>query len=272
MPELPEVETVKNDLAPIVTGRTIKRIEFLKPRTLNGDPKEFARGVDGRRIEELTRRGKFLVFHLAGGKLMLTHLRMTGSFRAVKNALPEPPNHTRAIVYLDNGGVLYFIDQRRFGRFWLIPDEESRPLSELGPEPFSPEFTPRILGERLARHKAALKTILLKQEVLAGLGNLYVDEALFQSRLSPVRPANSLSSAELRLLHKAILDVLSRAIAARGASVATYRRPSGEKGGAQKAFQVARHAGEPCPASCGDKVTRIVVGTRGTYFCPRCQK
>jgi formamidopyrimidine-DNA glycosylase len=272
MPELPEVETVKNDLAPIVTGRTIERVEFLKPRTLNGDPQEFARGVDGRRIEELTRRGKFLVFHLAGGKLMLTHLRMTGSLLSVKKALPKPPNHTRAIVYLDNGGVLYFIDPRRFGRFWLIPNEAGAPLSELGPEPFSPEFTPKVLGERLARHKAALKTILLKQEVLAGLGNLYVDEALFQSRISPTRPANSLSPTELRRLHKAIREVLARGIAAKGASMMNYARPSGEKGSAQKFFLVARHAGEPCPSGCGGEVSRTVVGTRGTYFCPRCQK
>ncbi len=271
MPELPEVETVKNDLVPIVTGRVIKRIDFLWPYTLTGDPQEFARKVHGQCITELTRRGKFLVWHLANHMLILVHLRMTGSIHAEEEALPEPPKNTRAIIHLDSGAVLYFIDPRRFGRFQLS-DAHSKTLARLGPEPFAEDFTPPVLGERLSHHKAALKKVLLDQSVMVGLGNLYVDEALFQARLSPLRPANSLSRLEILRLYNAIRKVLAAGIAAKGASIATYYRPSGAKGAAHKAFLVARHAGEACPSACGGEIAYTVVGGRGTYYCPHCQK
>lgn len=268
MPELPEVETIKNELSPVVCGQRILKIEFLWAKTLlKPGADEFAAGVCGRLITRLSRRGKYLVFHLDNGSLLLVHLRMTGSFLygAETDALPR---HTRAVIRLDNGHCLYFIDPRKFGKFLLVNDRTS--LNELGPEPLDDAFTPEVLGRLLSGHRAPIKSVLVDQSVMAGIGNMYADEALFCSRIHPLRPADSLTSEEVKRLHAAIQTVLRQGIASKGASIANYFRPNGEKGYAHQEFKVAHRQGAPCP-DCGTPLQRIVVRQRGTCFCPCCQ-
>ncbi len=268
MPELPEVETIKNDLAPIAAGRKIVGIEFLWPGTLLAPSAgEFETAVKGRCITKLSRRGKYLVFHLDDGSKMLVHLRMTGSF--LSGCQPEDlPKHTRAVIHLDNGGHLFFIDPRKFGKFQLVNDEAV--LEKLGPEPLEDSFTPEVLGDLLLRRKAPVKAVLVDQSVIAGIGNMYADEALFLARIHPLKVAGSLSSGEVRRLHAAIQAVLREAIANKGASISNYFRPGGEKGYAHQQFRVAHRKGEVCP-DCGASLQRIMVRQRGTYFCPCCQ-
>jgi formamidopyrimidine-DNA glycosylase len=270
MPELPEVETIKNELTPLVIGRTIETIEFLWSRTLRGDtPEELARKVAGRKITGLSRRGKYLVFLLTGGYLLTVHLKMTGSF-LVAGRLDEPTKHTRAVIYLDNGQMLFFIDPRKFGRFQLVNKGGSF-LDELGIEPLSPEFTTEYLHRLLTKRVSApVKSILLDQKLIAGVGNLYADEALFLARIHPLRPGGSITLDEAGRLNHAIRRVLAEAIERKGASIANYFRPGGETGTAHDHFMVAHQLGKECPG-CDGRVERIVVRGRGTYFCPKCQ-
>ena len=271
MPELPEVETIKNELLPFAAGQVIKKIDILSSSTLHTcTPEVLNTGVAGQRIAQLFRRGKYLVFRLANGKLLLVHHKMTGSFQ-VAPRISEPPKHTRAIIHLGDGTVFYFIDPRRFGRFELTGPEAAS-LEKLGPEPLSPEFTVKCLGEILAGRRVPLKSALLNQELIAGIGNLYADEILFAARLSPKRLASSLSMTEIRCLHVEIQRALQSGIERKGASLVNYYRPGGEKGGAHLAFKVARRAGEVCPAGCGGVISHISFRGRGTYFCSQCQK
>ena len=271
MPELPEVETIKNELAPFATGQIIRKIDILSPHTLQAcTPEQLNEVIAGQRITSLSRRGKYLIFHMENGKLLLVHHKMTGSFQ-VTATLPEPPKHARAVIYLDNGLALYFIDPRRFGRFELTGPEAAT-IARLGPEPFAREFTVRRLGEILARRNVPIKSVLLNQELVAGIGNLYADEILFAAHLNPKRSAASLTLEETRCLHAEIRRVLQGGIMRKGASLSDYYRPGGEKGGAHLAFQVARRAGQACPGGCGGIIERISFRGRGTYYCARCQK
>ena len=270
MPELPEVETIKNELSPLVVGRTVKKIEFLWPRTLRGDtPESLDLKAAGRKITNLSRRGKYLVFHLDGSGLLTVHLKMTGSFLLV-DSKDEPTKHTRAIIFLDNGQRLFFIDPRKFGRFQLVNRSGSF-LDELGVEPLSSEFTPELLARLLAKRESApVKSILLDQKLIAGIGNLYADEALFVAGIHPLRPGGSINFDETVRLRGAIRRVLAEAIEKKGASIANYFRPGGETGTAHNHFKVAHQLGKACPG-CKGKVERIVVRGRGTYFCSSCQ-
>lgn len=271
MPELPEVETIKNELAPFATGQIIKEIAILSLSALHaGTPDELNAEVAGRRIVRLFRRGKYLVFRLENDKLLLVHHKMTGSFQ-VSPGPSELPKHTRAVIYLENGPALYFVDPRRFGRFELTGPEAAT-LKKLGPEPLSQEFTVKCLGEILARRNVPLKPVLLNQELIAGIGNLYADESLFAARLSPKRLASSLTPKETRCLHTEIRRALQNGIDRKGASLTNYYRPNGEKGEAHLSFLVARRAGQGCPACCGGVIDHIMFRGRGTYYCPRCQK
>ncbi len=270
MPELPEVETIKNELKPYADGHTVKKIDILWPPTLRGSTeKELNEKVAGHRITELTRRGKYLIFHFDNGKILLVHHKLTGSFHAEAN-LKEPPKNTRAIIHLDDCMDLYFVDPRRFGRFELA-DPDTETLKKLGPEPLSRQFTEKRLAEILAKRKSPIKPVLLNQELIAGIGNLYADEILFASRIHPERPANSLTPAEVKKLYTEIRRALRNGIKRKGASIATYYRPGGEKGSAHLAFRVARKAGEPCPQGCKGKISYKFFRGRGTYFCPSCQ-
>jgi formamidopyrimidine-DNA glycosylase len=267
MPELPEVETIKNELAPDVTGRTITGVTIFWERMLRQPPlAEFEREIAGRKILKLGRRGKYLIFHLSGGKDLLFHLKMSGSLLTGKG---EPPKYTRAIIRLDDGTSIFFRDPRKFGTLQLVDDANSF-LCKLGPEPLEPAFTARVLQDILCQRKAPVKAVLVDQAIIAGIGNMYADEALFSARIHPLRPARSLSTREIKRLHAAIREVLIAAIESKGASVASYFRPGGQTGGAQNGFRVAHRGGQPCPI-CGGRVQRIVVRGRGTYFCPKCQ-
>lgn len=267
MPELPEVETIKNELAPDVSGRTIAGVTIFWERMLRKPAlAEFEKEIAGREILKLGRRGKYLIFHLSGGKDLLFHLKMSGSLLVGKG---EPPKHTRAVIRLDDGTSIFFRDARKFGTLHLVNDAGGF-LCKLGPEPLEPGFTAAVLQDILRRRKAPVKAVLVDQGLIAGIGNMYADEALFSARIHPLRPASSLSAKEVNGLHTAIREVLIAAIESKGASVASYFRPGGQTGAAQNGFCVAHRGGELCPV-CNGTVQRIVVRGRGTYFCPGCQ-
>lgn len=268
MPELPEVETIKNDLEPLIKGSRVEKVEFLWAKTLRGlNPEEFNREIAGKRIAALSRRGKYLMLLLEGGKILLVHFKMTGSFLIGGPGDPVS-KHARAIMYLEDGRRLFFIDPRKFGRFQLVSPGES-PLSGLGVEPLSDEFTARKLGELLSKRTAPVKVVLIDQSLIAGVGNMYADEALFLAGIHPLRPADSLGVPGVSRLRRALRQVLREAIKNKGASVVNYFRPGGEAGSAHSYFKVAHRRGK-C-ASCPEGIMRIVVRGRGTYYCPACQ-
>jgi len=268
MPELPEVETVKNEIAPHIVGRTIKGITAVWPGIIKGIPaSEFSRRVAAQKVLALSRHGKYLLFHLASGDALVVHLKMTGSVWA---GAKKPPEYTRAIIELDGGEKIYFRDPRKFGVLKLIRDEHEI-VDQLGPEPLEKEFTLKVFTERLKSRKAPIKALLLDQKFLAGVGNMYADESLFAARIHPERVAGSLNPDEIRRLYRAIHEVLEQAIRKKGASIVTYYRPDGSKGTAHDEFNVAHGQVEKCHV-CGTPIKRIVVRGRGTYYCPTCQR
>jgi formamidopyrimidine-DNA glycosylase len=267
MPELPEVETIKNELSPWVVGQSFTQVTILDTELVCGGSAEEVRcGLIGQKIESLGRRGKYLIFHLSNGRSLIIHLRMTGSLLLNPR---EVERYARAVFHLSNGHCLVFRDRRRLGLMWLVDDAHTV-VGKLGPEPFDESFTPGILGQRLSRHHIPVKAALLDQGIVAGIGNMYADEALFAARIHPRRKADALSPAEVRTLHNCIRRVLEAAISSKGASVDTYVRPEGELGTAHFDFKVAHRGGEPCPV-CGSTIERVPVQNRGTCFCPRCQ-
>lgn len=275
MPELPEVETIKNDLKPLIAGRTIVDVSVGDSTAIQKPSvAEFRKGVTGRKIVELGRRGKYLLLHLDNGSTLIAHMRMTGNLMALPSGAKLPEQlataRLRVIVKLDDGGALMFIDRRRMGRMWLVQDEKEV-VGKLGPEPLTGEFTVAALSLILKKRKAPVKAVLCDQEAIAGVGNMYADEALFESGIHPVTPADELTPAKVRRLHSAIRRILAQAIENKGASVDTYFRPGGDRGVAHYQFKVAHRFGEPCPG-CGGKVERIRIRGRGTYFCSKCQK
>ncbi|MBI4186438.1 MAG: bifunctional DNA-formamidopyrimidine glycosylase/DNA-(apurinic or apyrimidinic site) lyase [Chloroflexi bacterium] len=269
MPELPEVETIKNELLPHVVGRTVTGIVLFWERMVRRPAVgEFRSRLVGQRIAGLARRGKYLLFGLSGGETLVIHLRMSGSL-LVKPASAELDRFTRAVIRLDEDTALHFRDVRKFGAMWLVKSSDEV-VGKLGPEPLEAGFTPEVLAERLHRRKAPIKAILLDQDFLAGVGNMYADEALFAAGIHPLRPGGSLSREEVERLFSAVRRVLQAAIDNKGASVNTYLRPGGELGTAHLQFQVAHRGGRPCPV-CGTPVQRLPIRNRGSYFCPRCQ-
>ena len=269
MPELPEVETIKNYLLPRVVGCRFTGVTLLWPGLVRQpSPEEFCHRLAGQSIEDIRRRGKYLLFHLSEEERLILHLRMTGRLLLQpSSAVTEP--HTRAILHLDNDADIHFWDQRKLGAMWLVKDEMAV-VGKLGPEPLDDDFAPDLLGEILHRHNMPIKALLLDQNIMAGIGNMYADEALFAARINPLRRAKDLSEEETKRLHGAIRQVLTAAIGHGGASVDTYQQPSGEPGVAQFFFQVAHRGGERCH-NCNTTIKRITVRGRGTYFCPRCQ-
>ncbi len=267
MPELPEVETVRRTLAPVVEGRTIAAASFAWPRTCVGDPCATQARLTGQRIERLERYGKYLVFHLRSdgrSSLLVVHLRMTGNL-LVNGA---PGEHTRASMTLDDGTAVVYQDIRKFGR-WQWSERLPARLAALGPEPLEigrDEFTARLRSRR-----ARLKALLLDQEFLRGLGNIYADEALFRARLHPLRMGIGVGPRKARDLHGAIQAVLRDAIDAGGTSIRDYRDSRGAEGGFQHRIRIYGRDGEPC-VNCGTLVRRVIVAQRSTHFCPRCQR
>lgn len=274
MPELPEVETVVNDLrATGLEGHTIRAVRVCWPRTVAPlTPAAFCCRVRGTRITALRRRGKFIVCELSSGARLLTHLRMTGRLDVVPAHAPHD-EHERVVMTLDNGCELRFHDPRKFGRMLLIPPAPD-PLDALGPEPLDPTLTPAIFAGRLRATRRMLKPLLLDQAFIAGVGNIYADEALWRAKLHPRRISNTLTRADARRLLEAIRIVLRRGIRNLGTSLgdghANFTSATQRKGRNQELLRVYQQTGQPC-ARCGGAITRIVVGQRGTHLCPRCQ-
>ncbi len=268
MPELPEVETIRAELAPRLAGRTLARVEILDPRlTRPIDLFEVAEELEGDRIEAVERRGKYLVLRLESGLALLVHLRMTGGFHW------EPTTHERAVVELDDGTRLVYRDVRRFGTWLVLEDAAVEPYlaAKNGPEPLGPRFTADWLGAQLGRRRAPVKAVLLDQRVVAGLGNIYADEALWRARINPLRAASSLSVDEVRRVHRAVRDALRAGIARQGSTLRDYSRPDGSAGSMQDEFRVYGRDGLPCPR-CRTPIAKARVGGRGTWFCPHCQQ
>jgi len=275
MPELPEVETSVRDLTPLLRGRQVLGATVTWPRTIAlPDAASFIDQVAGQRFTHFGRRGKYMLLGLESGMTLIVHLRMTGHLLVVVGDA-QMAQHTHVTMELDDGRRLIFQDARKFGRLWLVTDPAPI-LAHLGPEPFDPAFTSEHFGARLQNRTASIKALLLDQSIVAGVGNIYADEALFHARIHPMRAAGGLNASEVATLHNAIRQVLTAGIAKAGSSLGgsslqNYSRPGGAPGGFQEEFQVFRRTGQPC-RQCGAPVARIVVAQRGTHFCPHCQQ
>jgi formamidopyrimidine-DNA glycosylase len=273
VPELPEVETVRAALAPVLEGRRIEAAEILDPRLVRPfDPEIVARELVGERVTTVQRRGKYLVVRFESERVLLIHLRMTGGLYHRPTGVPSDDPHRRAVLRLDNGSDVVYRDVRRFGTWELLEPQDLGPYfaTRLGPEPLG-LLSARRLGERLSGRRAPLKSALLDQRTLAGIGNIYADEALWRARLHPLRPAGSLDDDELRRLHRSIRRALRLGIDRNGSTLSTYRTPDGERGSMQDEFRVYGRAESPCDR-CGTAIEKIRVGGRGTWLCPTCQQ
>jgi len=273
MPELPEVESVRRQLEPVLVGRRFDRVRIDDPRLVRPyEPAEVAAELEGGRVAAVQRRGKYLIVRFESGRVLLIHLRMTGSLlRAPNGSLPDDP-HRRAVVNLDDGSDVAYRDVRRFGTWLLLEPGEAEPYlaARVGEEPLDSLFTAARLGERLASRRTSLKAALLDQRTLAGLGNIYVDEALWRARLNPLRPAAGLDRNELRRLHRGIRAALEHGLARQGSTLRDYRLPDGSRGSMQDEFRVYGRRDEPCDR-CGTLISRTQAGGRTTWFCPTCQ-
>jgi formamidopyrimidine-DNA glycosylase len=289
MPELPEVETVCRQLEPELEGRRIEALEVYDPRWSRPvPPRQLEAQLSGRSIESLGRRGKYLLLGLDGGRTLVMHLRMTGNLillersgeaidpsegrRLYEGERSTEERHLRARFRLDDGREVWFTDPRRFGEARLIDSAavDAYLDERLGIEPLSDDFTPEALGEIAAGRSAPLKSFLLDQKGIAGIGNIYADEALFRARLHPLSPAGSMKPEQLEALRDGVVAALEAGIDGGGASIDDYRDGRGERGRMQDEFLVHTREGEPCPR-CGEAIERIVVAGRSTYLCPRCQ-
>ena len=276
MPELPEVETTARILGPELMGRTIVGVRGIDypPLVEPLSPDEIARRLAGRRITRVGRRAKFLLLHLDDGAVLAVHLRMSGRLYLSPRTSPAE-HHTHAVLELDDGRALHFRDPRKFGRMRLLqPGEYAALDGRLGPEPLDGRWDASTLAGQLRRRpRARLKALLLDQRFLAGLGNIYSDEALFRAGLHPARPAGSLAPAEVERLHQAIVAVLQEAIAANGTTLSDgiYLFGPGEAGRFAERLQVYGRAGKPCPR-CGAAIARETLAGRSSHFCPHCQK
>jgi formamidopyrimidine-DNA glycosylase len=275
MPELPEVETVRRGLALKMTGRSIARAELRRPDLRRPFPPMLAERLDGARIGELGRRGKYILIELDTDGLLLLHLGMSGRVVAGGDDLPEE-KHDHVVLTLDDGTVVRFNDPRRFGTldYLLRSETDVHPLlAGLGPEPLGPDFDGRYLAKTLAGKMTPIKSALLDQRIVAGLGNIYVCEALYRASLSPRRLATTVVGARARRLALAVREVLAEAIEAGGSSLRDYVQANGELGYFQHRWAVYGREGEPCPGcTCAEGVRRIVQAGRSTFFCAKRQR
>lgn len=272
MPELPEVETIRRDLAPLVTGRRVLQVdvdEATLPLLARVPIDVLRSNLVGRTFVDVGRRGKYLLFGMDDGRVFVCHLRMTG--RLVWRDHDAPPEiYQRAVIMLDDGHDLRWSDLRKFGT-WRVVDSADEVVRQLGPEPIDEGFTLQQFRAALAGRKAPVKSVLLDQRRMAGLGNIYVDEALFEARIRPDTPAGDVSRDGTKRLFAACRAVLERGIANRGASFKDYVDGEGRQGSQHMYVQVFRRTGKPCYV-CGTPIERTVVGQRGTHFCPGCQR
>jgi formamidopyrimidine-DNA glycosylase len=275
VPELPEVETIRRQLADRVAGRTIVDAQVLDPLwSAPVAPEEIEAHLRGAEFERLRRRGKYLIADLDSDRALVMHLRMTGNLLWVAEGDDEPGRpYLRVRLVLDDGNRLLFADQRRFGTGVVIDGEEALAeyLAErLGPEPLEPEFTPEVLRAAARNRIAPIMAFLLDQRRVAGIGNIYADESLFRAQIHPLKRAGSLRRDEFARLHAAILETLEKGIARQGSSIDNYRDSNGNRGSMQDEFLVYGREGEPC-RRCGEPITKLVTAGRGTYVCRNCQ-
>jgi len=271
MPELPEVEAVVRGLNASLTGCTVRRVIIRWPGSVGApDPTLFAQRLVDRTVTSVNRRGKWIVIDLSDGQALLVHLRMTGQL-LLEEAECSEDKYTRVIIYLDSGRRLRFSDMRKFGRL-ILTRNPGAVLGRLGPEPLADDFTAERFEGMLARRRGRIKSLLLNQRFLAGLGNIYVNEALWRAHIHPLRSADSLSSEEVEELHRAIRSVLRAAIMEGGTTLenGNFRQVNGEAGEFASQLLVYGRGGEAC-GCCGTPIKRMKVGQRGTYFCPECQ-
>jgi formamidopyrimidine-DNA glycosylase len=274
MPELPEVETIRRQLEPELRGRRIESAEVLDERwTRPVPPAEVERALAGRTIEQVERRGKYLVLRLDGGRSLAMHLRMTGNLLLDQGSATPAPRHLRAVIRLEGGGRLLFTDARRFGQAVILDGDslDDYFAARLGVEPLSEALTAQELCRLAAGRRAPLKSFLLNQSRISGIGNIYADEALHRAALHPLSPAGSMKPEDCERLREAIVATLEAGLRSGGASVDDYLDARGERGAMQDEFLVHTREGEPCPR-CGAEIRRIVVAGRSTYFCPSCQR
>jgi formamidopyrimidine-DNA glycosylase len=272
MPELPEVETVKRALSKTIVGKKILNVETnFENIVASPDFKTFQKNIVGKKIESLSRRGKFLLFHLGGGKIMVSHLRMTGHWLICRQIKRNKFMHL--IFQLSGGQTMVYSDIRKFGRVWLIDSKyigRFEPVLKLGPEPLGDEFVFVEFSQKLDKNRSKIKVVLLNQQIVAGLGNIYVDEVLHEAGISPRRPANRLKIAEKKRIFDAIRRILAKAIKFRGTTVVNFTTPEGKGGDFQKQLKVYGKKGNKCPR-CKGEIKRIVLAGRGTHYCPNCQ-
>lgn len=274
MPELPEVETVMRTLQPRLTGLKIIDAQILLPKIIRTpDTDEFKEKVTGKKILKINRRGKYLLFILNDGLNLLFHLRMTGSLVYCQQDEPLS-KYTHLVLVLDNSCHLRFADMRQFGRIWLVPASSMNNLSgfkDLGVEPLGAVFTISYLKKELKRRHARIKPLLLDQTFIAGLGNIYTDEALHRAKINPERLATTLNPRETTRLYHAIRDVLQEGIENRGTTVRDFIDGNGRPGSYQELLRVYNREGKPC-RFCSQNILRKKIGGRSSYYCPACQK
>jgi formamidopyrimidine-DNA glycosylase len=274
MPELPEVETIRRQLAPHLEGRKVERAEVLDARWSEpAAPAELADAIEGREVLAVGRRGKYFDVELDGEVHLVMHLRMTGNLLLIPPDGDGEQPYVRVRFELDDGSTMLFADPRRFGTGLALLGEAARDeyfSSRLGVEPLSPDFTPQALQALAKGRRSPVKAFLLSQERIAGVGNIYADEALFRARIHPLRPVGTLRRQQIEALHAAVIESLEAGIDARGASIDDFRHTDGARGSFQDRFLVHRREGEPCPR-CGTAIVKLRAAGRGTYICPKCQ-
>lgn len=273
MPELPEVEVVRRGLNQTIAHSTISHVDVFWSRMITPpfSSEKFKDVLAGETIHTVERRGKYLIF-LLDNWAMVSHLRMEGKYEVV-DSKEDYKKHTHVVFHLSDGRDLRYLDVRKFGRFSLVPidkQDDYEPFKKLGPEPTAESFRFSDFKQRLSRTSRAIKTVILDQHVVAGVGNIYADESLFEAGVNPQKPANELNEKESRQLHQAIIAVIGRAVSAGGSTIRTYKNSFGEEGHFQIYLNVYGKKNQACPR-CGTPIEKIKVGQRGTHFCPNCQ-
>lgn len=272
MPELPEVETVRRGLEKLILGKKISNIEIHYPKMIKTDLEQFQKEMPGQVIQTMGRRGKYLLFYLSN-KVLISHLRMEGKYFYYPDQVPER-KHAHVFIHFEDGGTLVYEDVRKFGTMELLAPEllDSYFISKkLGPEPSEQDFDLESLKLALKKSKKPIKPHLLDQTLVAGLGNIYVDEVLWRAKVHPSRTSNSLTTQEARKVHDETINVLGQAVEKGGSTIRTYTNAFGEDGTMQEFHQVYDKAGQAC-SRCGTSIEKIQLGGRGTHFCPNCQR
>lgn len=272
MPELPEVETVRRGLEKLILGKKISSVDISYPKMIKTDFGQFQKELPGQVVESMGRRGKYLLFHLSD-KVLISHLRMEGKYFYYPDEIP-PRKHAHVFIHFEDGGTLVYEDVRKFGTMELLAPEllEAYFLSKkLGPEPRESDFDLKIFKQALKKSKKPIKSHLLDQTLVAGLGNIYVDEVLWRAKVHPSRHSNSLTSQEARKVYDETIKVLGEAVEKGGSTIRTYTNAFGEDGTMQEFHQVYDKTGQAC-SRCGAIIEKIQLGGRGTHFCPKCQR